>query len=551
MKISFIGRFIMSQDFVKRKLAITHGNVITMDETNPRAQAVVVIDDKIFKVGSDAEIGRLIDRDTEELDLKGRTLIPGFVDCHAHPINFGLALMAVDCKIPSVNSIKEIVEKIQEVAEEKPQGEWIIGRGYDDFKLSEKRHPNRWDLDEAAPNNPVIITRFCEHISTVNSRALELAGISKDTKDPEGGQIDRDPKTNEPTGVLRWGAKELVSRIIPPPSIDQLRKALILASEQFLARGVTSVSEAGEINASVMRAYQTAIWEDGVPLRINLMMPVSKLGFLSKLGFSTGFGDDRLRIGPIKIISDGSTSGRTAALSEPYLDAPGNTGMMYLSQEELNGKILAAHQAGFQVGVHAIGDQAISAVLDAIEIALEKSPSVDHRHRIEHCGINNPTIVSRLKKLGVIPVPQPIFLYGEGESYRTGLGENRVKWAYPLKSYIENGIMTPMSSDCPCTSGDELISPFLGIYVAVTRRTDADREIGPEQKIDITNALRAYTMNSAYATFEEDVKGSIAPGKLADFVVLSDDPLNVRNNELKDIRAEITIIGGKIVYKKP
>ncbi|MFX1521477.1 MAG: amidohydrolase [Promethearchaeota archaeon] len=541
----------MIRDFSIRKFALVHGNVITMDETNPRAQAVLVIDDKIFKVGSDAEIERLIDEDTEELDLEGQTLIPGFVDCHAHPINFGLALMAVDCKTPPVNSIKEIVEKIQVAAEEKPEGEWIIGRGYDDFKLSEKRHPNRWDLDAAALNNPVIITRFCEHISVVNSLALELAGISQGTEDPDGGQIDRDPKTSEPTGVLRWNAKELVLRVIPPPRVEQLRNAIILASEQFLARGVTSVSEAGEINASVMKAYQTAIWEYGVPFRVNLMMPVSTLGFLSKLGFSTGFGDDKLRIGPIKIISDGSTSGRTAALSEPYLDAPENTGMMYISQEELNERIFAAHRADFQVGVHAIGDRAISAVLDAIEIALEKSPRADHRHRIEHCGINNPTIVSRIKKLGVIPVPQPIFLYGEGESYRAGLGEDRVKWAYPLKSYLEHGITTPMSSDCPCTSGDELISPFLGMYVAITRKTDIGREIGPEQKIDIKDALRAYTLTGAYATFEEKVKGSIEPGKLADFVILSDDPLNVRDNEIKDIRVKMTFIGGEVVYKKP
>ncbi|MFX1466897.1 MAG: amidohydrolase [Promethearchaeota archaeon] len=522
-----------------------------MDETNPRAQAVLMIDDKIFKVGSDAEIKKLIDEDTEELDLEGKTLIPGFVDCHAHPINYGLSLMAVDCKTPSVNSIREIVKKIQVAAEEKSDGEWIIGRGYDDFKLTEKRHPNRWDLDEAAPNNPVIITRFCEHISVVNSLALELAGISKDTENPEGGEIDRDPKTSEPTGILRWGAKELVLRIIPPPSLDLLRKAIILASEQFLAKGVTSVSEAGEINALAMKAYQTAIWEDNVPLRINLMMPINTLGFLRKLGFSTGFGDKRLRIGPIKIIADGSTSGRTAALSTPYEDAPENIGMMYLTQNELNNMVLTAHSAGFQVGVHAIGDRAISAVIDAIELALEQFPKTDHRHRIEHCGINNSTIISRLKKLDIIPVPQPIFLFGEGESYRTGLGEDRVKWAYPLKTYIENGIMTALSSDCPCTSGDELINPFLGIYMAVTRKTDVGREIGPEQKIDVKTALKAYTQNGAYATFEEDIKGSIEPGKLADFVVVSDNPLNVKDDKIKDINVEMTIISGKIVYERP
>lgn len=540
----------MNQGFVKRKLAFVHGNVITMDKKNPRAQAALVIDDKIFKVGSNEEIKSLIDGDTEELNLNGRTLIPGFVDCHAHPVNFGQALMNVDCRTPPLESIKEIAKKIQEVAEEKSKGEWIIGRGYDDFKLAEKRHPNRWDLDEVAPSNPVAITRLCEHILVVNSLALELAGISKDLEDPEGGKIDKDRESNEPTGILSGSAADLVRKVIPPPDVEQLRSAINLASEQFLARGVTSVSEADVSNSVIVKAYQAAIWGDGIPLRVSLMMSVDLLEELVTLGFSTGFGSNTLRIGAIKIIADGSTSGRTAAISSPYTDAPGNTGIMYTNQEALSEMVFAAHQAGFQVGVHAIGDRAISAALDAIEDALEKSPRANHRHRIEHCGINNPTIVARLKKLGVIPVPQPIFLYGEGESYRTGLGD-RVKWVYPLRSYIKNEITTPMSSDCPCTSGEELISPLLGIYVAVTRKTDAGREIGPNQKIDVKDALRSYTLNGAYATFEEDIKGSIEPGKLADFVILSDNPFNVRNNKIKDINVEMTIIGGKIVYKKP
>ncbi|MFQ6125188.1 MAG: amidohydrolase [Candidatus Heimdallarchaeota archaeon] len=540
----------MTQDSQMRKLVLTHGNVITMDEKKPKAQAVLVVGDKIYKVGSDAEIKRLIDEDTEEIDLEGKTVVPGFVDCHAHPMSFGQALMAVNCRTPPVNSIKEMAHKIMEAAEEKVEGEWIIGRGYDDFKLAEKRHPNRWDLDKVAPNNPVVITRMCGHVIVVNSLALELAGISKDITDPDGGQIDRDPETNEPTGVLRGNAEDLIWKVMSPPDIEQLRIGLNLAAKQFLARGVTSVTDAGVERSEVVKAYQAAIWEDNLPLRVNLMMSISLLGELTTLGLQTGFGDDRLQIGAIKIVADGSTTGRTAAVTEPYIDAPENTGIMYISQDKLNEQVLAAHRAGFQVGVHAIGDRAISAVLDAFEIALQKVPRADHRHRIEHCGITNPTIISRLKKLGVIPVPQPIFLYGEGESYRAGLGEGRVKWAYPLKMFIENGITPAMSSDCPATSGIELISPLLGIYVAVTRKTDVNREIGPEQKISVEAALKSYTLNSAYATFTEGVKGSITPGKLADFAVLSDDPCTAKEDEIKDISVEMTIVGGKIVYKK-
>ncbi len=540
----------MDPDHGVRKLALIHGNVITMDDTRPRAQAVLAIGDRIFRVGSDEEIEGLIDGETEVMDLEGRTLIPGFIDCHAHPIGYGQSLMSVNCGTPPLRSIGEMVESIREEAAKRAEGEWIVGNGYDDFKLSERRHPSRWDLDSAAPNNPVIVNRLCGHISVVNTTALKLAGITVDTADPDGGRIDRDPETGEPTGVLRGSARDPIWKVIPLPGPEQLRRAVNLAARDFLSRGVTSVSDAGVEDGLSVRAYRAAIDEDGARTRVNLMMSAGLLGELAKLGLSTGFGDERLRIGAIKIVADGSSSGRTAALSEPYLDTPGNTGIMYLSQEELDKEVLAAHRAGFQVGVHAIGDRAISAVLDSYEAALKELPKSDHRLRIEHCGICTPSIISRIRRLGVVPVPQPIFLYGEGESYRAGLGEDRVKWAYPLKSFLEGGIVTPMSSDCPATSGAELISPLLGICVAVTRRTDAGRDLGPGQRIGVGDALRCYTLNSAYATFEEGAKGSIEAGKLADFAVLSDDPLSVEAEKIKDIGVEMTVVGGEVAYKR-
>jgi predicted amidohydrolase YtcJ len=541
----------MSTDSGVRKTAFIHGNIITMDDEKPRAEAVLVVGDRISGVGSDSEIEAFIDKGTEVIDLGWRTLVPGFIDCHAHPMGYGESLMAVDCRTPPVSSIQDMVAAIRRKAEEKPEGEWVIGVGYDDFKLTERRHPNRWDLDEAAPDNPIIITRMCGHVSVANSLALQMAGITKDSADPEGGQIDRDQETGEPTGVLRGGAMAPFYKLIPPPNQKKLRRTFSLAAEQFLARGVTSVSDAGVDSPLVVRAYQAAIREDGVPLRVNLMMSVGMLDELSRLGIQTGFGDERLRIGAIKIVADGSSSGRTAAVSEPYVDAPGNTGIMYISREELDEKVLASHKAGFQVGVHAIGDRAISAVLDSYEKALKELPRADHRLRIEHCGICTPAIVERIRGMGVVPVPQPIFLYGEGESYRAGLGEERVKWAYPLRSFLENGIVTPMSSDCPATSGTELISPLLGIYVAVTRKTDSGRELGPEQRIGVEDALRCYTLNSAYATFEDDVKGSIEPGKLADFAVLSEDPTRIAEGKIKDVYAEMTVVGGRVVYTRP
>lgn len=498
-------------------------------------------------MGSDEDIMAKIDTDTEVIDLEGRTLLPGFIDCHAHLMMFGLGLKQVDCRTPPIRSIKDLIKRINEATKGKHGDGWIIGGGYDDFKLEEKRNPSRWDLDEASPSNPVIITRICGHVCVVNSMALKLAGITAGTKDLQGGLIDRDRVIGEPTGVLRERAKGLVSEIIPPTTVDQFREAINEASQHFVARGVTSITEAGIVEGAQMKAYQDAVRKDGLPLRVNIMYFVDLLPQLEALGLSTGFGDRNSRIGAIKIVLDGSVTGRTAAVSCSFDDDPKNKGIMYYSPDELEGKILRAHKAGFQVGIHAIGDRAISAALDAYEAVLRMVPLTDHRHRIEHCGICSPTIVLRLKELGVIPIPQPIFLYGEGESYRTGLGEERVRWSYPLRAFLENQVPVPMSSDCPATAGRELISPLLGIYVAVTRKTDEERSIGPEQKISIEDALKAYTITGAYASFEENIKGSIETGKLADFVVLSDDPYVVEP-EKKDIEVKLTIMGGRVVY---
>jgi len=534
--------------FYLEKTALINGNVLTIDDDNPRTEAVLAVGDRIAWVGSNKEIEGLIDEETEVIDLGGMTLVPGFIDCHAHPIMYGLALMSVNCSSPPMRSIRDIVDAFKEEAHEKGPESWLIGLGYDDFKLEEGRHPTRWDLDPVTLENPVIMTRLCGHIIVANSLALEKAGITKDTKDPEGGRIDRDPETGEPNGVIRGGAMALVWKAMPPAPPEASRKAVNLMAEQFLARGVTSVSDAGVNDPQNIRAYQEAIREDGMPLRVNLMMSTRVQSQLDKLGLRTGFGDEKLRIGAIKIVFDGSSSGRTAALTEPYEDVPESTGILYMSHEELHERVQAAHRAGFQVGVHAIGDRAITGVLNAYEKVLAESPKEDHRFRIEHCGLNDPSIVARIKEMGIIPVPQPIFLYGEGESYRVGWGEERVKWAYPMRSWLDAEIAPAMSSDCPATSGEELISPLLGIYVAVTRKTDEGKELGPKQRIAAKEALRAYTLSGAYATFEDGIKGSILPGKLADFAVLSEDLTSLPPEKIKDISVEMTIIGGKIVY---
>ena len=523
------------------KLALVNGNILTMDDTRPRARAVYSFHGRILRVGSDSDVKPLIDAETEVIDLKGKTVVPGFIDCHAHPLGYGYGLMRVNCRSPPVESIEEIIEKIRLAAKEKPAGAWILGTGYDDFKLAEKRHPNRWDLDKAAPENPVMITRMCGHVSVVNSHALKLAGITRDTPDPEKGQIDRQQQTGEPTGVLRGPARGPIGGLIPPPTPEDMREAVRLAAEGFVARGVTSVSDAGSGRDTVQAVWK-AVHEDGIPLRFNLMMAQSTLDHVLEVGAATGFGDDHIKMGALKMVLDGSTTGRTAAVSVPYLDTPGNSGIFYQDLQSFRETFVKAHKAGLQVGVHAIGDRAITQVLDAIEEALKASPRKAHRHRIEHCGICTPEINLRIRDLRALPVPQPIFLWGEGESYRAGLGAERVEQVYPMRSWLDLGIATPMSSDCPSTSGGELISPLLGIHVAVNRRTDADKELGPSQKITPYEGLKAYTVYSAYACFEDDNKGSITEGKLADFAVLEDDPTQIEPAGIKDIRVHMTII---------
>ena len=530
-------------------LALYNGKIVTIDEKRPRAEAVYILGDRIVKVGSDAEIKPLIDDETETIDLDGRAVVPGFIDCHAHPMSYGQQLLNVDCRTPPNHSIEELLERIREAAERSEEGEWIRGAGFDDFKLSEKRNPNRWDLDRAAPHNPVIITRMCGHVSVVNSLALELARITKDTKDPEGGEIYRDPETGEPTGVLRGGARAPLRELIPPPSLQRLKDGIKLSSAKFIAKGVTSVSDAGVGNPLVVKAYRAAM-DEGMYLRVNMMPSMSTLEHLTALGLGTGFGGPELRFGAIKMVFDGSFTGRTAAMEEPFRDTPGNRGILYMGQEELEANVLQAHEAGYQVGVHAIGDRAISGVLDAYEKALKKAPREDHRLRIEHCGINSPEIVSRIKELGVIPVPQPIFLWGEGESYLVGLEREMTEWAYPVKTWMEAGITVALSSDCPATSGSELVSPLLGIHVAVNRRTDAGNEVGPSQRVCVEDAIRGYTLNGAVATFEEGEKGSIEPGKLADLVVLAEDPMSVDPGSIKDVEVDMTIIGGRVAFSR-
>ncbi|MCC6791386.1 MAG: amidohydrolase [Thermomicrobiales bacterium] len=530
-------------------LLLTNANVLTMDPTQPAASAVAISGERIAWVGDAGEAKTHLSGVARTLDLGGATLLPGFNDAHHHLLLLGHWLTQINCSFPAVKSIADILAAVADRAERTPEGEWIEGRGYDDNKLVERRHITRWDLDRAAPMHPVSIRNASGHMSVVNSRALELSGITKNTEAPFGGTIHIDPETGEPSGLLQEQAQRLVPLSFIPQDPEQLRTCLQVASKAYLSAGVTSSQEAGIFTTPEFGVYQRA-WAAGeLPLRTYLMIRTNFLEALETLGISTGFGDDRLRVGCLKIMSDGSLIGRTAAVSEPFLEDPNpnNLGLEMMPQAELDETIWRGHKAGWQVAIHAIGDRGIEMCLDGFERALARLPRADHRHRLEHCGILRPDLIERIKAMGVVPVGQPPFIYEFGDGFLRHLGRERAQLTYALKTVLDAGIPLAGSSDSPVSS----YQPLIGIKVAVTERTGNGPEFAPGEAISVEQAIALYTSAGAYASFDEHRKGTITAGKLADFVVLGQDPRLVDPEQLDTVPVQATISGGKVVYEAP
>lgn len=506
-----------------------------MNPSQPNAQAIAIQDGKIAEVGTNKEIEPWIGKDTKVTDLKGRTVVPGFIDTHVHATGFGRSLAWIDLR--GVQSIREIQERLRKRVQETPKGRWVVGGGWDQERLIERRYPTRWDLDDFSRENPVVFYRVdLTHTCVLNSKALELTGISAEAIPPPGGQIDKDPETGEPTGILRENATDLVWKAMPPPNEEELIEAATLACQKAVEAGLTGLHWMIYSPLEIC-IIQKLLEQKKLPLRVYLMIPVELLDPLIDLGLYTGFGDSMIRIGSIKIFADGSLGARTAALQKPYSDDPTTKGMTLYNQEELNELVAKAHKARLQLAIHAIGDQAIDMALTALERALEEAPRKNHRHRIEHASVLNETLIRRLKKLEVIASVQPHFIISDFW-VADRVGPRRAQWVYPFETLLQEGIRVTGGSDCPV----EPINPLLGVYAAVTR------EAFPEKRITVDDALRLYTVNAAYASFEEKVKGSIEAGKLADLVVLSHDPMTVPSSKIKDIRVETTIVGGRVVY---
>jgi len=523
----------MSKSVAGCDLVLLNGNIVTMDRRLKRAQAVAVVGERILRVGKNSDVKPLITKKTKILDLHGKTVIPGMIDTHIHFVDYGLSLERIDLR--GVRSIAEIQDKVASKARGTCAGGWILGRGWDQERLKEKRYPNRQDLDKAAPENPVLLNRVCGHICVTGSLGLQVAGITKETPDPQGGQIDKDPATGEPTGILRDEAMPLVWRHVPPPTKAELVAAIDAASRSALSSGLTTV-HALLRDSSYVEALQEAQAARTLGVRVYMGIPVDLLDNLIGLGIKTGFGNDWLRVGCVKILLDGSLGGRTAALKESYADDPGNKGLLLYREKELHQLVSKAHDSGYQLAIHAIGDYAIDLALDAIEEAQEKTPRKDHRHRIEHASIINPEQIDRMSRMRVIASVQPAFVTSDFWA-EDRVGKRREKWVYPFKTLFRK-VVASGGSDCPV----ERIDPLEGIWAAVTRGGFL-----PAERLGIDQALLMYTVNAAYASFEEHEKGSISEQKLADMVVLSRDPFKEPPDKLKLIRVEKAIIGGRII----
>jgi predicted amidohydrolase YtcJ len=523
----------------------TGGPILTSDPDQPRVEAVLVSGHLIRAAGSLEEVRTLAGTAAETVNLDGAALLPGFNDNHTHPISFGESLAQVDASPRAVRRLDEILDAFRARHAEQPGDGWLQGRGYDDTRLDIQRHPTRVELDTVTADRPMVLVRTCGHLGVANTAALNAAGIDDSTPDPQGGEIDRDTHGHA-TGLLRETALKLVQRVIPKPTVADMRRYLIAAGTEFNRQGITSVAEASVTRAEQLEAYHSLARDGELRMRAYTMHLIDEtLDTLRSLGIQTGFGDQWVRIGPAKLFQDGSGGGRTAAMFDSYPDQPDNRGISYYDQQELNERFEAAHAAGFQLAAHAIGDRAITMILDAYAHAMGNDAGSDRRPRVEHCGMCTPEILQKLKSLKAFAAPQPTFVHYLGDSYLRNFTERQLTLAYPLHAFQQEGIPFSLSSDVPVTPPDSMVN----LHAAVTRKTMDNDDMSPGQAITIESALRAYTAGGAYGSFEEDIKGTIAPGKLADMVVLSKDPTAIPSHELMDIDIRRTVLHGETVYE--
>lgn len=526
---------------IEADLVVLNARVRTMDPAMPAAEAFAVKNGRFLAVGSSADVRNLGGPRTRVIDGQRMTVTPGFIDCHCHPSGVN-ELYEVNA---NVRTVAELQANLRRKAAETPAGQWVNGYMFDDTKLD--RPLTRRELDAVSTEHPISVNHRGGHTSWYNSKALELAGITRNTPDPEHGRFFRD-EAGELTGRAAEAARGVFNRVgtrqrfTPEQQRERNRQGMRHISELLTATGLTTVHDAGA-NAPRIRAYEDARANGELRHRAYMMIR-GAYEQLRDAGVYTGFGDEWIRVGGVKYGADGSASERTMRMSTPYVGTS-DYGILTMTQEEIHERVEDAHRNNWQVGIHANGDVTIDMVLKAYERVLSQWPHNDRRHRIEHCSLVNPDLLRRIKVTGTIPTPFWTYVYHHGEKW-SEYGDEKMRWMFAHRSFLDSGITVVGASDY----GPGPFEPLMAIQSMVTRRDYRGREWGPNQKVTIEEALRIATLNGAYASYEEGVKGSITAGKVADFVMLERDPADVDPDTIKDIRIARTVVGGRTMYPK-
>jgi predicted amidohydrolase YtcJ len=526
----------------KPELILHNGNVVTMNGREPRAQALAISRGTILGIGSNADVLNLASVGTKRIDLGGKTVLPGFIDAHSHPAMAGVMhLRMVDCDLRSVAAIQAA---LRERAARTPAGEWVLGFKYDDTKTSDGRPLKIEDLDAAVPDHPVQIEHRGGHTAYSNSLAFAKAGIDEKTPDPPGGKIDHDNATGKLTGRVAESARALFEKAIPQKlTRDDHREGVKLISKMLSKTGITSATEAQGTPTDLL-AYQDARESGDLLYRAYCFINYRFIDSMIEAGVRTGLGDEWVRVGATKLVCDGSISERTARLSTAYEGRPNDYGILVMTEEELYTYGRKAHLAGWQIGTHANGDVGIDTTLRVYERLQKENPRRDPRFRLEHCTVVNDDLVRRIAALRAIPTPFSTYVYYHGEKMKY-YGAERLNHMFALRSFLDAGIRATQASDYP---PGEFI-PMMALQSEVTRTDTKGNVWGPRQKITVEEAIRVGTINGAYASYEENLKGSLEAGKLADLVVLGRDPIKEHPSTLVTIPVERTMAGGRWTFE--
>jgi predicted amidohydrolase YtcJ len=532
---------LLSFGTIEPEIILYNGNILTINPKEPTAQALAIADGRLIAVGSNKDILRLATARTKKVDVGYKTILPGFIDTHTHPAYSGIKhLKMVDCDL---RSIKDIKEAIRQRAAITPKSNWVEGFKYDDTKTNEGRKINMADLDDAAPEHPVRITHRGGHTYYCNTLAFKMANIDESTPNPKGGEFEKTPD-NKLTGCVKEAAADVFDKIIPDVATrSERQEGVKLISKMMAKTGITSVTDAGG-NPELLQAYEDAYEAGELDVRIYCMIRHAHIDKMIAAGVRTGMGNEWVKIGGMKMACDGSISERTARLSQPYTGRPNDYGIIVMDDEQLYPYAKKAYDAGWQIGIHANGDIGIDLTLKLYERLHKENPKKDPRFRIEHCTMINDNLIQRMKTLGVIPTPFSTYVYYHGEKMKA-YGEERLKNLFALRSFLDAGLRPTQTSDYPPGP----FEPMMALQSSITR-TDIKGDVwGANQRVTIEEAIKIGTIHGAYASFEEKIKGSLEPGKLADLVVLGRNPFKEDSSTLITIPIERTMTGGKWVYE--